>query len=735
MNKLLYLFISLLITAVSASILAKEASKCPVVDNYDESGVAKSLAFTKQHQKTIISYLQYLEHFHFSKKQLDDNFSKNFFDLYIKRLDPRKAFFLQSDIDRLRQSYSHFLDDALRRASLAPIIDIYGTFQKRAIDRLDANIKTLQANYQLDFDTDEYFIIDSDTYNWAPTPTAYEDFWKRRIKLELLNLKLSGEETDIKDKLIRRYKTQLSYLKREKPFQVLEIYLNALGNIYDPHTNYFSPRQSENFEINMSLSLEGIGAVLQQEDEFTKITRVLPGGPAGKEGTLGPGDKIIGVGEGYHCDMIDVLGWRLDEVVKYIRGARGSTVRLKVIPSKYKNMPEQHQIITIVRDKINLDNNAAKSDLIELPGKDDDTIYIGVIDLPSFYLDGRARDKGDKNYRSSTKDVRRLIEEMKQQNELDGIIFDLRANGGGKLLEVITLTDLFIDQGPVVQIKNSTLKGIGNQKANKPKVFDEAIIVLIDRLSASASEIFAAALQDYGRGLILGTQTFGKGSVQTVRPLTHGQAKITESKFYRISGDSTQLKGVIPDIQFPQYYDPEEIGESSLDYALPWDRIQSMKYVKTSVADTIDNLLAKHKERLQNNVDLIYLQKRLALDKAKRSLKEISLNEQQRIREKEQWQQQQLEIENNWLIAKGLPPKSDKEEDSNLLSSNSSETEGSTISSGSQENLANNNAVNVETDQQDEEDAGSISNIILMEAAQIMADWVQLGTTQVASKP
>ena len=722
----------LAITLLSFSLLARAevvVNDCPKIDVADIDKEPEAIAFEPQHRKTVLAFLENLNFFHFNKRAIDDTLSSQFLDKYLERLDPNKAFFLASDIEQFEKQYRTNMDDFLKQIDLKPLEQIYKVYRQRALSQLNANIAMLESEQAYSFKEDDEFYIDRDEYSWNQTQELKIAFWDKRIKLELLNLKLSGEGMDsAKSKLIRRYKTQLNYLKREKPMQMLESYLNAYAALYDPHTNYFSPSDSENFEINISLSLEGIGAVLQQQDEYTKVVRIVPGGPADKNGNIKPEDRITGVAEGENCEMIDVVGWRLDEVVKLIRGTKGSLVKLNVIPAEVENLSEKRKIVTIQRDKVKLEDNAAKSEVIEYPSKDGNIIRIGVIDLPSFYTDTAAQQRGEKNYKSTTRDIRELIIEMRKDKGIDGLVIDLRQNGGGSLPEVVSLTDLFINPGPVVQIKNSRYRHVGSQRARNNQIFDEPLVVLIDRLSASASEIFAAAIQDYGRGLIIGSQTFGKGTVQSIRPLPLGQAKITESKFYRVSGESTQLNGVYPDIQLPQLFDDEDIGESALDYALAWDTIRPVIHKKSNLTPVIKQLTGQHKQRLESNVDLIYLQNQISLDKDRRNKKTISLNENKRVIERKIWESKKLAIENQWRKAKGLPPKTkDQDDKKEAKVAKSDSVEKEVIRLVNNEKFDN-------SDETEEPKVDEEPDALLIEAGQILVDWLQMQSLKTAAR-
>src|SRR5690606_35021676 len=403
---------------------------------------------------------------------------------------------------------------------------------------------------------------------------------------------------------------QLRRMLKQENEDAFSMVINSLTTLYDPHTNYLSPRTAENFNINMSLSLEGIGAVLQSEDEYTKVMRLVPAGPADKQGELKPTDRIVAIGQGTDGEMVDVVGWRLDEVVEKIRGKKDTIVRLEVLPAN----SSASKVISIKRDKVKLEEQAAKKHVFDV-SNGDEVYRVGIINIPTFYMDFEAYRKRDPNYKSTTRDVYQLLGELEAE-KVDGIIIDLRSNGGGSLQEAATLTDLFVDPGPVVQIKQANATVSRSYRSFSPAVYRGPLVVLIDRLSASASEIFAGAIQDYGRSIVIGDQSFGKGSVQSIVPLSLGELKITESKFYRISGDSTQHRGVVPDIQLPSLIDKDKVGESSDDNrnALPWDRIHAAPH---ETYFDIPNLLPwineRHQARIKTDPDFVFLNEQARL--------------------------------------------------------------------------------------------------------------------------
>ena len=632
-------------------------TKCPTALPLLEEGELESIAFDAKHSRTLQSATSILAKHHYADVSFDDNLSRDWLNEYFDFLDPGKSFLLRADIDQFSAAYGERLDDFTRRGQLNPAIEIYTKYRERALKRLSANLQILEdPDYQFDFSTEKQLPTERDAYRWPESIADADERWHRQLTLAMLNLKLSGKEGDeARTQIARRYRSQLASLRQQRSQQVFDLYINALGRIYDPHTDYFSPRESENFEINMSLSLEGIGAVLQLDDEFTKVVSVVPGGPASTQSELQAADRIVAIGEGEDCEFIDVIGWRLDEVVDRIRGPKGTTVRLRIIPSESDEYSEKRTVVKIVRDKVKLEDNAAKGEIIEIQGQKE-SYTLGVIDIPSFYLDINAMRNRDPDFRSTTRDVRNILNDFEDKN-VDGVIVDLRQNGGGSLLEAATLTDLFVDQGPIVQIRDQNDRIYRNHRARSRAYYDGPLMVMIDRLSASASEIFAGAIQDYDRGLVVGSQSFGKGTVQSVQPLPAGQLKLTESKFYRISGDSTQHKGVIPDIQLPSLFNPDEIGESSYDNALIWDQIRGIPHRRYQDFDNyLDKLIENHANRLDSEPDLKYLLGTISMAEERRLQKSVSLNEQRRIEERESWKAREEDLKQQWYVATGNFP-------------------------------------------------------------------------------
>ena len=543
--------------------------------------------------------------------------------------------------------------------------------------------------------------------------------------------------------MAKRFKNQIKQFDQRDSQDVFQLYTNALGSLYDPHTSYLSPRTNENFKINMSLSLTGIGAELTTEDDYTKVSRLIPGGPADLQGVLKAEDKIVGVGQA-EKPIVDVIGWRIDEVVELIRGEKDTKVRLELIPSKGDS--SNTKTITIVRDKVKLEDKSAQSTILEID-LNGEAFKLGVIDIPAFYMDFEAYRARDPEFKSTTRDVYNLVEELTEAN-VDGIVLDLRNNGGGSLYEATSLTDLFIDYGPVVQIRDAEQKVYRNHRASRRAAYSGPLIVMINRLSASASEIFAGALQDYGRALIVGTQSFGKGTVQDVTALSEGQLKMTISKFYRVSGDSTQHRGVIPDIAFPSLHDIEKIGESEQDNALPWDRIHRVPHqTQDHLMPYVAPLTASHLKRRSADPDFASLVERIKLSDDWEMDKSLSLNLEQRRARSERWDIGLFESENRRLVAKGEEPfadlaawKDNDEEDEESGDDNGQESitendQEDTLSSSSNQ-IQNNADVDTEEDTLNTEKDENIaeSDPMLFEAGKVLSEQIQLQTQALSQR-
>lgn len=607
-----------------------------------------------------VNVVQLLKSNSYEKPDLSREGAQKVYLSYLETLDRQRSFFLASDIEEFKK-YQFSLDDALKGGNLRPAFEIFNRYQQRGEERVQYMLKLLkQGISKLNFNKQEKLEIDREDSPWLRNQAEQEDLWRRQLKDSVLAMKLNDKkDSEITELLTKRFTNQLRRLHQTRSEDAFQLYINAYTQLYDPHTQYLSPQRAENFDINMSLSLEGIGAVLQSEDEYTKVVSVVPAGPAAKAGQLLPGDKIIGVAQDKDGKMEDVVGMRLDEVVKLIRGTKGTTVRLEVIPASASD--GKNKIYAIIRDKVKLEEQSAQKNVMEI-GTGASKKRIGVISIPAFYIDFKAAQAGDPNYKSTTRDVRNLIKELEQEN-IDGLVIDLRNNGGGSLQEANQLTGLFIPQGPTVVVRDSRGRTEAQQDPDPKEVYQGPIAVLINRLSASASEIFAGAMQDYQRALVIGGQSFGKGTVQTIQPLNHGQLKLTIAKFYRVSGQSTQNRGVIPDISFPSLFDPEEIGESALPNALPYTEIRPVQYSPLKrIAPELPELRARHKKRIINDPGFIYLDKLLAYQKQFEDRKSVTLNQKAREKESQQMRDGRLEIENYLRTSKGKKPFKNLEE-------------------------------------------------------------------------
>ncbi|MEC8833132.1 MAG: carboxy terminal-processing peptidase [Pseudomonadota bacterium] len=607
------------------------------------------------HPRTSLTIVDQIRHNHFLKKPLDDSASSEIFDKYVSTLDPGHAYLLQSDLDALNK-YRYQLDDALKHADLKPAFAIYNTFHDRLLRRLNALVARLEDGVEkFNFDADETLQIDREGAPWSENETANDALWDRRLKASILSMRLSDRDLgDIQDVLLKRYRNRLKQAQQTRSEDAFQLYINAFASTYDPHTQYLSPRSSENFNMTMSLSLQGIGAVLRTEDDYTSVVRLVTAGPADKAGELRPADRIVSVGQGERGKLIDVVGWRLDDVVELIRGPKGTIVRLGLVDNSGDE--ESSRVIRIKRDTVKLEDQAAKKRVFTLESELGD-VRIGVLEIPTFYVDFNAVRRGDKDFKSTTRDVNKLIEELKVEG-VDGLVVDLRSNGGGSLQEAQSLTGLFIRTGPTVQVRKARRPNARVYRDEDGRTaWDGPLAVLVNRLSASASEIFAGAIQDYQRGLVIGTQTFGKGTVQTLVPLNRGQLKITEAKFYRVSGDSTQHQGIVPDITYPDVFGIDNIGESTLEDALTWDTIKPTSYRQTNgVEPYLDRLRMNHERRVAQDPDFAYLRSLSDWRRQKRAETHISLNQATRVNEKEADDVWRLDLENALLIAKGEDP-------------------------------------------------------------------------------
>ena len=643
MRKLaLFLLIALFVFAQSGCAADSPADPEPVPDAGGGTAEGYTPLVPESNQDEIDrEIVKQLQENHYNKVKLDDAFSEKFFNAYLEELDGTRGVFLQEDIERLRDKYAHALDDELKEGQTRAAFDIYNTYQKRriqidqwALARIDQGIESLN------LDDDESFDVDRENAPWPATAAEREALWTQQLENQVINLKLNELDTaEIEKRLTQRYSNELKQLRQTEPMDAFSAYMDAYTHSYDPHTDYFSPRRSEDFNIDMNLQLQGIGAELRSKNGYAELVRLIPGGPAAKSGKLKPTDRIIAVGQGKEGEFTDVVGMRLDETVQLIRGEKGSTVRLQISPADNS----QTRTVTLVRDKIELKDQAARKQIIELE-RDGQQVEVGLITLPSFY-------------NGTAKDVKKLIEELKKNDELAGIVLDLRNNGGGALGEAMKLTGLFMNSVPAVQIRDAdgNVQVLGDR--NDGPVYDGPLAIMVNRLSASASEIVAGALQDYGRAIVLGGQTFGKGTVQTLMPLSEGQIKLTQAKFYRVTGESTQDRGVTPDITFPAAVDPTKIGESALPNALPWDRIKPTTFpYSDEIAQLMDTLERGHRMRVEDDPDYQYRVNRIHLARQQTEKTRVSLNLEERRAEQEALKQQSLELANKHREATGKSP-------------------------------------------------------------------------------
>ena len=546
-----------------------------------------------------------LDNFHFRKIGFNDSLSSVVLNTYLNELDPSKTYFLESDIRSL-EPFRYKIDDYIEKENVDVAFSIYAVFKSRYMAQMEYVLSEL-VNEEFDYTIDEFYDSDRDKAAWAKTEKELKDIWRKIIKSQALSLKLSGKkQEEITSTLKTRFERFQKTIVQFNSEDVFSVFMNAITESYDPHTNYLSPKASDLFKQSMSLSLEGIGARLQTENDYTKVFEIIPGGPAEKSQRIHVNDLIIGVAQGDDGEMVDIIGWRVDDAVKLIKGPKGTVVRLQILPAA-TGIGGPSEVVRMVRDKIKLEDQAAKKSVIHYSQGSKD-VKMGVITLPSFYLDFDAIQRGDPNYKSTTRDVKRLIGELQKEN-IDGLVIDLRNNGGGSLMEAIDLTGLFIKNGPVVQIKNSDNKVEVQMDDDNEIAYKGPLVVLTNRFSASASEIFAGAIQDYNRGVIVGESTFGKGTVQTVlnlKPYVRasepvGDLKLTYQKFYRVSGSSTQNKGVTPDVILPAAYDADKFGESARITALPWDVINKANYQKTP--DVNEKLLSQVRKTYQQRAD------------------------------------------------------------------------------------------------------------------------------------
>jgi carboxyl-terminal processing protease len=593
---------------------------------------------------------RFLTRFHYQAQPLDDAMSAKIYKAYFDALDGEKVFFTQQDMARFEPMKTQF-DDAIWNQDLSAPFTVFNLYLTRALDRMNYARGLLKQGF--DFNTNQTYNYDRKKAPWPKDQAELDDLWRKRTMNDWMRLKLAGKsDDDIRKTLDKRYASYIDRVRQLDQEDAFQTFMTAYAETTDPHTDYLGPRAADNFDIAMKLSLEGIGAVLQARDDYTQIRELIPGGPAIKSGQVSVGDRFVAIGQGTSGPMVDVVGWRQDDVVKLIRGKRDTTVRLEILPAD-AGMDGKHKIVTLVRKKVTMEEQAAKKKVIEF-SEGGVNHKIGVIDLPTFYQDFGARRDGDTNFKSATRDVAKLLGELKQ-DKVEGVVMDLRNNGGGSLSEANELTGLFIDQGPVVQVRDARgqVEAQGDDQVGMS--WDGPMAVLVNRGSASASEIFAAAIQDYGRGLIIGEPTFGKGTVQNLVDLDkfgqasesvkYGELKMTIAQFFRINGGSTQMRGVVPELQFPQNGDAKDFGESTYDNALPWTQIAPANY--KPVADLkplVAPLQAKHDARVATSPGWKLMLDELAQYRKARDKTEISLNFAAREAERKQMDAMQADF-------------------------------------------------------------------------------------------
>ena len=654
-----------------------------------------------------------LERYHYNKAPLDQALSQLIFTHYLQNLDPNRSYFLQSDIDSFAP-YRNTLDDAIRAGNLHPAFAIYNVYQQRVQQRVQYALGLLAK--EPNFKVKESFVYDRSKEPWASSVAELDDLWRKRVKNDALGLLLAGKTWPQTADILRKRYQNIQYRTRQiAPADVFDLFMNSYTLSLDPHTNYFSPDQSQEFQIQMSLKLQGIGAALTSEGEYTRVDQVIPGGPAARSKQLHPDDRITAVAQGDKGDMVDVVGWRLDDVVQLIRGPKGSVVRLQILPAGAPPGSSE-KVIRLVRDTVKLEAQAAHKSILTVSGTKR-RYKIGVITIPAFYSDFEGRMEGEANYTSTTRDVRKLSLELEAEH-VDGVVIDLRNNGGGALDEAIRLTGLFIPHGPVVQIRHrdGRIDVLDDDDSNV--VYRGPLAILVNRFTASASEIFAGAIQDYHRGLIVGTDTYGKGTVQTLFDLNRivpgnqdaGQLKLTVDKFYRISGASTQRKGITPDIILPSNIDPAEFGEDTQDDALPWDQIAAANYapLHLGLESALPKLGKQHAERIAHSPAWALYLDGLRLLAQERAEKSVPLWLAAREVQRTDRDHERLLLANDWRKLKGLPPANTLEAAYKLAESDTGKTGPNSAP--------------------DADNPGTlVPDVLLRETAHIVADMAALG--------
>ncbi len=606
----------------------------------------ESLVVKNEYKPVVNEIIEILDQNHF-KKNIVINEQK-VIDNFLVNIDKEKIIFTSVEFNSYKASFKNIYN-------LEEIFKIYQDYSDRTLELINYQKDVVDLiDTSADLNTTEFVEKSREDEKRFNSLDSIKNYHALLIKNEFINILLSNDNFEnSKSKLLKRLKNRVKSLKRIKSDDIFSLYINSITSLYDPHTNYLSPKSQEDFEINMSLSLEGIGAILSTEDGITKIVRLIPGGPADKSGLLKVNDKIVGVASLPENDIEDVRDWRIDEVVRLIRGPKNTKVRLEVIPN---SSPDDilGRVIEITRGLVKLEDQAAKKKKVEIY-KPNKSYNIGVIDLPAFYMDFDAFSRNQFNYKSSSKDVRNLLRELKEE-QVDGVILDLRGNSGGSLYEAYSLAKLFIGKGSIVQVmeSNGSIQPLGHTRGIQN--YDGPVMILVDKLSASASEILAGAFQDYKRGLIVGSNTFGKGTVQRLENLSYGQLKFTEQKFYRVSGKSTQNLGVIPDINLPYVFDSEEVGEMALENSLPYDDISSLEYEPFNSTSNIEMIQSFSKKRVSDSNLNEYIKDQKIHNKNELDKKLIPVNYLVRKSEKKAQEEKRLFIENRFRVSVGLKP-------------------------------------------------------------------------------
>jgi carboxyl-terminal processing protease len=632
------------------------------------SAATVDFAPTERHARVARLVSSMFERSHYRQAPVNDPVSSLVLDRYLESLDGLRSYFTAADIAEFER-YRYELDNAIVDGKLEPAFEIFNRYQQRSRERMKFALAVLDK--EPDFTLDESFEFDRRKAPWAKDSAELDELWRKRVKNDAISLMLADKTwPEAREVLQKRYERAVKRSEQVTADDVFEIFMNSFAHVFDPHSSYFSPRNSEEYRIQMSLSYEGIGASLQSIDDYVTIMEILPGGSAQQSGELKATDRIVAVGQGKSGEMVDVVGWRLDDVVALIRGPGGSFVRLLIQPGK-ASTDATERVITLPRTKITLEAQAAKKELRTIE-RGDRKLRVGVITVPSFYQDYNARAAGDEEYRSTTRDVQKLIEEFKAEGGVDGLVLDLRENGGGHLSEAIGLVNLFVRRGPVVQLRETGGRVEVLESEVEAPVYDGPLTILVDRFSASASEIFAAAMQDYGRGIVIGQETYGKGSVQNLYPLDryaigqdpgYGQLTVTIGMYYRVTGDSTQNRGVQPDVRLPSAIDTEEVGESSRDAALPWNRIRPAPFKREStLAPVISDLQRLHEQRVTGDPDYQHMLAEIATLEDMRKRKAVSLNLEKRRTERTALTHGELARENERRAALGEESLDDAED-------------------------------------------------------------------------